>query len=68
MKNPKSNALARKIQHTHYDRSTGKFVRTMVEESEEHKKMSKSLVKKTKAPTLKEQIDYQRRTGRGYHE
>lgn len=38
------NEVAQKmVQHTHYDRKTGKFVRTMVPETKEHESKIKEM-------------------------
>lgn len=59
------------IQHTEYDRKLGKYIRTMVPQSKEHKERSKSIGKalsQYKEPTRQEKIEHQNRYGRAYNE
>ncbi len=67
---PKSSAL-KMVQHTHYDRKTGKLVKTMVPQSTEHAKRSEAISKHLsshKTPSDKEKHDYQKKVGRAYSE
>lgn len=59
------------IQHTEYDRKTGKYIRTMIPQSKEHKVRTQSINKalsKFKEPKEKEKRDYQNKIGRAWND
>ena len=59
------------IQHTEWDKKTGKKIITMVPQPKWHKNRTTAINKALsshKEPNEKEKLDYQRRTGRGYNE
>ena len=70
VKTPKlglAKALENKIQHTHYDRKTGKYVREERTVTEEHKAKTANWPKKNDSKKIDEK-DYQKRIGRAYNE
>lgn len=67
----KKEIAVKMIQHTHYDRKLGKYIRTMVPQSKEHAEREKRIdegLAKFKEPSEKEKLEYQKKTGRAYSE
>ncbi len=67
----KKDVAQKMVQHTSYDRKTGKKIITMVPQSSEHKSRTHEInhhLSKYKEPSQSEKQDFQKRTKRAYND